>query len=350
MDTSMVSMSCLTDNIDKGMDLLGEVVLRPTFPTDELEKLRKQVLTGLEVSSASPEYAVEKEFRHRLYGLHPYSRTAVGEIEDVNALAVDDIKGWWGEYARPDMAVLIFAGDIEKERAVSLARKIFGEWKAEGQKPEQKLPKLKQPSRTRIYLVDRPGSIQSQIRVGHLGIVRKDDGYFTSRIVSSYFGWAFNSRLNESIRVAKGLTYGVWGSYIADRFAGNFQVGTFSKTESTAEAVRAVIEEIKRLKYEPPSDKEIEESQSYMLGSFIKDRETPQQVAGDLWLIESQQLGKDYLERLLDGIANTSRDDCVRLTDNTIKENHLVIVVVGQADKLKEQLEEIAPVTLIPAE
>jgi predicted Zn-dependent peptidase len=279
MDTSMVRMSTLTDNLDRGMNLLGEVVLRPKFAADELEKLRKQVLTGLAVSSASPEYAVEKEFRNRLYGSHPYSRTAVGEIEDVNALVVDDVKSWWTQYARPDMAVLIFAGDLEKERAISLARKTFSGWKAGGDKPERKLPQLAQPEQTRIYLVDRPGSIQSQIRAGHLGIVRKDEGYFVSRVVSSYFGWAFNSRLNESIRVAKGLTYGVWGGYNAGRFAGTFQVGTFSKTESTAETVKAVVEEIERLKSEPPSDREIGESQSYMLGSFIKDRETPQQVA-----------------------------------------------------------------------
>jgi zinc protease len=350
MDTSMVRMSTLTENLDRAMGLMGEVVLRPSFPADELEKLRKQVLTGLEVSSATPEYLAEKEFRQRLYGEHPYCRTAVGEIEDVNALSVEDVKGWWAQYVRPDTAVLIFAGDIDKERALSLAEQTFGEWRVTSARPQRKLPELVQPKQTRIYLVDRPGSIQSQIRAGQLGITRHDKNYFVSRVVSNYFGWAFNSRLNESIRVAKGLTYGVWGGYEASRFAGTFKIGTFSKTESTAEAVKAVIEEIERLKSEPPSDKELGESKSYMLGSFIKDRETPQQVANDLWLIESQQLGKDYLRRLLDGIAQTGREDCVGLTNNSVAADKLIVVVVGQADKLKEQLEQIAPVTVIAAE
>ncbi len=350
MDTSMVKMGTLTANLDRAMGLLGEIVLRPSFPADELEKLRKQVLTGLEVSSATPKYLAEKEFRQRLYGGHPYSRTAVGEIEDVNSLSVEDVKNWWAKYIRPDTAVLIFAGDIDKERALSLARQTFGDWRVAGSRPQQKLPELAQPEQTRIYLVDRPGSIQSQIRVGHLGITRHDKNYFVSRVVSNYFGWAFNSRLNESIRVAKGLTYGAWGGYEASRFAGTFKVTTFSKTESTAEAVKAVIEEIKRLKSEPASDKELDESKSYMLGSFVKDRETPQQVARDLWLIESQKLGKDYLQRLLDGIARTGREDCVGLTNNTVVTDKLIVVVVGQADKLREQLEEIAPVTVISAE
>ncbi len=350
MDTSVVRMSTLTGNLDRAMGLLREVVLRPSFPADELEKLRKQVLTGLEVSSATPKYLAEKEFRRRLYGGHPYSRTAVGEIEDVNALTVEDVKNWWAEYSRPDTAVLIFAGDIDKERALSLTKQTFGGWRAAGSRPQKKLPELVQPKQTQIYLVDRPGSIQSQIRAGHLGITRHNKNYFISRVVSNYFGWSFNSRLNESIRVAKGLTYGVWGGYEASRFAGAFKISTFSKTESTAEAVKAVIEEIERLKSEPPSDKELEESKSYILGSFIKDRETPQQVAGDLWLIESQQLGADYLQRLLDGVAHTGREGCFALTNDTIASDKLIVVVVGQADKLKGQLERIAPVTVVASE
>ena len=350
MDTSMVKMSTLTENLDRAMGLLGEVVLRPGFPPDEFEKLRRQVLTGLEVSSATPEYLAEKEFRQRLFAGHPYSRTAVGEIKDVNALAAEDVRSWWSQYARPDTSVLIFAGDIDDEQALLLAGKTFGDWRVNGAQPEEALPETRGPKQTQIYLVDRPGgSIQSQIRVGHLGLTRHDQRYFVSRVVSNYFGWAFNSRLNESIRVARGLTYAVWGGYTADRFAGTFKVGTFSKTESTAEAVRAVIEEIERLKSKPPTDEELEESKSYILGSFVRDRETPEQVADDLWLMQSQQLGMDYLDRLLAGIARTGRDDCVELTGNTVRTDGLIVVVVGQAEALKERLEQIAPVTVVAA-
>jgi len=350
MDTSSVNMSCLSGHIERGMRLLGEVTLRPTFPPEEFEKLRKQVRTSLAVSSATAEYAADREFRRRLYGKHPYSRTAAGEVKDVDALMVDDLKQWYRKYARPDMAVLILAGDVEEEKAFAIAARIFGDWKAEAPKPTLQLPPINPVKKTHIYLVDRPGSVQSQIRAGQLGITRHDDGYFVSRLVSNYFGWGFDSRLNKSIRVAKGLTYSVWGSYIANRFAGEFEVSTFSKTESTAEAVRAVIEEIRCLKEEGPTDQELTSSQSYMLGSFVMGRETPQQVARDLWLIESQQLGTDYLDRLLDGIAKADKRDCEKLVQTTIDPERLVIVVVGQADKLKNDLEQIAPVTVVHPE
>lgn len=350
MDTSMVNMSCLTEHIERAMLLLGEVILEPSFPEDEFEKLRRQVLTSLAISSAEPEYVAERELRRRLYSEHPYSRTAVGEVEDVNALLVSDLKQWWDKFARPDMAVLIFAGDIDEKQAFESAKSIFGNWRVTTKQPEIKLPKLCELGCTHIYLVDRPGSTQSQIRVGQRGITRHDGRYPVSRVVSSYFGWGFDSRLNESIRVAKGLTYGIWGSFIANRFAGEFKVSTFSKTQSTSQAVRAVLDEIKRLKKEGPSNEELSNNQSYILGSFVRDRETPQQIASDLWLIESQGLASDYLEWLLEGVAGTEQADCERLTDATIKTDGLVVVVVGQAEQLKESLEEIAPVTVITTE
>ncbi len=200
-----------------------------------------------------------------------------------------------------------------------------------------------------IYLVDIPGSIQSQIRVGQLGITRGDERYFASRVVSGYFGWGFDSRLNESVRVTKGLTYGIWGSFVAQRFAGDFEIGTFTKTESTTQAVQAVLDEINRLKTTPPSDNEIDNTKSYILGSFVKDRETPQQIAVDLWMIESQGLGSDYLERLLAGVAKTNKSDCERLVRGTVQPDTMVIVVAGDAKRIKTDLEKIADVTVISA-
>jgi len=248
------------------------------------------------------------------------------------------------------MAVLIFAGDIEIERAVELAKNAFGTWQVLTPESAIKLSELKQPGQTHIYLVDRPGSIQSQIRAGQLGITRHDDGYFVSRVVSNYFGWGLESRLNKSLRVEKGLTYGAWGSYIAHRFAGEFKVGTFSKTETTADAVKALLDEVKRLKGDGPTDDELSRSKSFMLGSFVRGRETPQQIAGDLWLKESQGLAPDYLEKLLEGISQADKEQCEKLITNTIDTSRQVIVVVGQAGSLKSQLERIAPVTVIPAE
>jgi len=346
-DSASVSGGCLTEQLGRAMDLMAEVVLEPTFPEDEFRKLQKQVRTGLEVSAKEPSHLAGLELDRRLYGDHPYARPVTGLLAEVDKLTPDDLRTWWGQFARPDMAVLIFAGDVDRDRALQLAGKALGDWKAEGERPKVDLPALPKPSPTHIYLVDRPGSVQSQIRVAQLGFDRHDPGYFTSRAVSDYFGGSFSSRLNESIRVKKGLTYGARGGYGSQRFGGAFTASTFTKTKSTADAVRAVLEEIDRLADDPPTAKELETIQAYYLGSFARQRETPQQVAGQVWLIQSDGLPADHFEAMVDAIRKTTPEQCVSLVRKTIDPKKMVIVVVGDAKQLKKDLEEIAPVTVV---
>lgn len=349
MDVASVFASCLTEHVDRAVRLMAEVVRTPTFPAAEFKKLRRQVRTELAVSSGEPAYLADRQFRRAIFGNHPYARTATGEIEDLDALKVVDARQWWQRFARPDMAVLIFAGDINLDKAKSLAEEHFGGWTAHGPTPKLDPPPVPKAEATRIVLLDRPG-VQSQIRIGcPLDFTRRNPAYFNSIVVSSYFGGAFSSRLNETVRVKKGLTYGASGGYDIDRLGGAFRAGTFSKTARTAEAVRAVLDEVKRLGTEIPTAEELAKTKSYTLGSFPRQRETPDRVAADLWLIESCGLPADYLQQLLKGVNVTSAEDCTRVVANTIEASKLTIVVVGPAAELLKDLEQIAPVTVVAA-
>jgi zinc protease len=346
MDSCSVTMSCLPEHTDRGLRLMAEVVRTPTMPEDEFGKLRSQVRTGLAISANEPSYLADRELRRRLYGDHPYARTQTGELADVDALEIEDLRAWWQQNARPDVATLIFAGDVDIEHARQLAEKYFGDWQAEGAPPQVALPQIPAPAPTHIYLVNHQG-VQSQIRVGQRGFTRSDPGYFSSRVVNGYFGGAFSARLNDTIRVKKGLTYGARGGFDSERFAGDFSVSTFSKNATTVEAVQAIFEELARLKAEPPSDEELNQTKSYTVGSFPSQRETPQQVAGQLWSLKYLDLPADYFERLLDGVANTTAEDCVKLARDKVDAERMVVVVVGPAAELREGLEAIAPVTVV---
>ncbi len=351
LDTSQLNANCLIDHIERAMELLAEVVLEPAFDEAEFEKLRKQVLTSLAVQTATPRYLADKEFRKRLYGEHPYARTVTGEPADVQVLQTQDLKRWWDQFVRPDKATLVFAGDIEHAKAVALAEATLGEWKKDARPPVIEVTDIPTTADKHVYIVDQPGSMQSEIRIGQLGITRHEQpAYFISRVVGHYFGGSFNSRLNDTIRVKKGLTYGAFGGYTAQALSGDFTISTFTKTDSTAETVKVALDEIRRLQAEQPTEKELDNSKSYFAGSFVRTRETPQQVARDLWLIESQNLGNDYLERLLAKIAQTTEEDCDNLVDETLNPDKMIIVVVGDAAKIKDQLREIAPVTVVPAQ
>jgi zinc protease len=349
LDSCSITAECMTEHLERAMNLLGEVVLTPAFNEKEFTKLKTQIRSGLAISTAEAEYVANTAFRKQLYGAHPYARTETGEVADVDALNVNELHPWWTQIARPDMATLIFAGDIELDRAVGLAQLAFDGWKAEGPKPEYKLPDLPAPAETHIYLVDRPGSVQSQIRVGQPGITTHHPKYFTSTELSAYFGGSFGSRLNEEIRVKKGLTYGAHGGFLVRRFAGEFRISTFSKNETTAQAVQAVIDEVNRLRTEPPSQTELDDQKAYIQGSFVRNRETPQAVANDLWVLETEGQPVDFYSKMMAAIATTTSDDCVKLAQTAVDPSKLIIIVVGDGAQLKAGLEKIAPVSVLPA-
>lgn len=348
MDTSQVRANCLSEHVERAVELMAEVVLSPSFDEDEFDKLVTQVVTALKIQEQTPRYLASKELRKRLYGKHPYARTVAGEVKDVEALKTANLKLWWSKWSRPDNASLIFAGDITKDKAVKIAERYFGEWKTGLIEMGLVMPNIPEITERHIYIVDRPSSAQSEIRIGGKGITRKaQPAYFTSRVVSNYFGGSFNSWLNDTVRIKKGLTYAVWGGYYAQNMAGSFQVTTFTKTEKTAETIKVLLGEIERLSTQEPDATELENTKSYFAGSFVRTRETPQAVAEDLWLIESQHLGSDYLDRLLETIGKTTAKDCIEFVRETTDPDKMVVVVVGDAEKIKDELEKIAPVTIV---
>jgi len=217
----------------------------------------------------------------------------------------------------------------------------------EVEKPAMIVPTFPEAGTTQIYLVDRPGSVQSQIRVGSRGITRQNPDYFPTVVLSQIFGGSFSSRLNKAIRVDKGLTYGARGGWNAQRFAGSFTISTFTKNPTTAETLKVILSEIDRLEASPPEQKEADVAKSYLAGSFAGNRETPGQVVGDLWLIEYAGLPKDYLTRFLNGVKETNVEKLYEVANKLIDKDKLVIVVVGEAAAVQAHLEKIAPVVVI---
>jgi zinc protease len=298
------------------------------------------------VLEKTPTEIANRELRKQLYGEHPYGRTTTGTVADIKALDLDDVRAWWKRFARPDMSTLIFSGDIDIAQAGSLAKKYFIAWQSEGEPPSTELPQLPQPTATHIYLVDND-SVQSEIRVGHRSFTHDDPDYASSRVVNGYFGGAFSSRLNETIRVQKGLTYGARGGFSSQKQAGEFAISTFSKTDTTVEAVKAILGEVNRLTQESPSTKELENTISYFVGSYPATRETSQQLASEIWTQRVMGLPDDHTQKLLATVASTSAVQCLKIAQKHVQPNELVIVVVGPANKLKEGLEAIAPVTVL---
>jgi zinc protease len=347
MDVGSVSATALADKTELALELMAEVVRRPTFPEDEVEVFRKQRMLQLKIREEDPRHIAMRELRRRVFGDHPYARYAAGELADVRRVQRGDVAAWWQANARPENAVLYVAGDVKPGKARKWAQAAFADWTAQEPARDRTYPPIPAREATHIYLVDHPGAVQSQIRLGQTSLTRTDPGYFVSRVYTQILGGGFNSRINRVIRIERGLTYGAWGYIEPQMDAGFFSCGTFTKTESTAEALKGVLEVIDSMQSDPPAGAELAEAKSYLVGSFPRGLETPRAVMTQQWIIDAYGLPEDYLQQAMDAYNAVETADLESLAAERIDPEKLTVVVVGDAETLEEPLAAIAPVTVV---
>jgi len=348
-DTSVVWATAVTEYFAKTLDSLAEVVREPTFPDDELQTRIRMATTGKMVEEKEPSFLAARQFDRTVYGGHPYARTADGTADDVKRLVAADLRAWWNRFARPDAAVLYVAGAVAPQQTFDLAAKAFGDWRPESpDKPVVELPEFPTRAPMRIHLVDHPGAVQSQIRIGHISrLGHGSEEYSSAAVLNQVFGGSFGARLNSVVRVEKGLTYGISGSFSANKQAGEFQVATFTQTAKTAEAVRVILGEIERMRTAAPSAEEMDSARSYLAGSAARRRETPQAMAEELWSIEYLGLSEGFYEKHLARVAASKSSEVVDVARKHIHPDTLAIVIVGEAKAIRADLETIAPVSVV---
>lgn len=346
LDQSMVFASAIKEEAPRMMKLLAEAVLSPTFPKDQLDLVRGQAKTGKAIQEKEPNFLADREFRKRLYGEHPYARTPEGESSDLDKITPEAMKAWWSTYVRPDTSVLYIAGDLTEAQALALAKENFGAWKATGAAPTLSLPAFPEAGPTKIYLVDRAGE-QAQIRVGYRAFGFEHPRYVEAKVLNQVFGGGFGSRLNELIRVKLGLTYGAGGGFRSQRYAGALQIGTFSKNATVGATVSAILDELKRLSTEPPTEEEVSLAKTYLSGSYVLQREDPKVLLEDHWLVTYAKLPKDFYAQYLARVDQATPAVMVETIKDIVRSDRLTIVVVGDAKTLTPQLEKIATVELV---
>lgn len=350
MDACEVQATALKDKLPLAVELLAEVVRRPTFPESELEIRLNQTRLSLSVQEEDARYLASRELRRRLHGDHPYARTPTGELADLDGITRDAVAAWWRRSARPDAASLYFAGAVTPEEAFELAKTHFsGAW-TEAEPPSVDAPAPPEPEPTRIYLLDRPNAVQTRIHIGQRSITRGHPDYHLSRVYSTILGGGFNSRLNRVIRIERGLTYAVSGQITPDRDTGSFLCITFTKPETAGEAVQAILDVITDMRDNPPEGDELEDAKAYLVGSFARTIETPADVIMNQWMIDYTGLPDDYLQQAVDGYKRVTTEDLARFAREHVDPDRLTIVVAGDADALRAQLEPIAPVTVVSPE
>ena len=336
------SVSSLKGNFPSLLGLLSEVVLQPALSTEELEKIRKQTLSGIESSKDDADAISGNVVKKLVYGAtHPYGEMMT--TKTVNTVSIADVKTFLNTYWIPNAAYLIFVGDIEPATAKMLAEKSFGNWK-KGVFTKQNFSKPVQPKQTYVAIVDRPASVQSVVAIaGAIDLLPGSSNVIAGSVMNNILGGGFSGRLFANLREKYAFTYGAYSSLSPSRQIGLFQAEASVRNEKTDSSVQELLREINTIKNEQVGETELSRMKNYLSGGFARSLENPATIANFALNIARNNLPADYYQKYLTNLAAVDAakvQDAAKLFLNT---NQMHIVIVGNAKQITKGLEKYGP-------
>ncbi len=330
-----------------GLELLADIVQRPRFEQEEIDRRLEQIQSGLAVNLNDPSYLISLVSARVILGDHPYAYPGDGTPETIAGLKREDIAGFWKKHYRPGAAWFTISGDVTPEEGFAMAEKAFGNWK---QNDTPRLATLPPPipRGRRVLIVDMPQTVQTQIVIGQTGIKRNHPDFLALNVANQIFGGSFNSRLNMKIRAKEGLTYDASSGFEAQKDAGSFTVGTFTRTEKTAEAVRMIVDLLNEFKENPATPEEFAEAKAFLNGSFALATETSGQVADRILSAALHDLGEDYWTGYRARLEALTIEQVRSAVQRFLEPDKLAIVAVGNAKAFSKELAAYGPVDVLP--
>lgn len=329
--------SSLTKHTDKVLKLFSEVILTPSFPEAEFEKIKTQTLSGIQTQKDDPNAISDNVSSALVYGKnHPY-----GEIVNestISSLTLDDCKQYYNTYFKPGNAYLVIVGDITPEQAKTKAEKYFGKW-AEGKTPAYTYTTPSGVDKTSVAFVDKAGAVQSVINVTYaVDLKPGTEDVIPARVMNTILGSGFSGRLFKNLREDKAYTYGAYSSLDADELVGIFSAGASVRNGVTDSAITQFMIELEKLRNEPVSKEELTLAKSFIAGTFARSLESPQTVAGFALNTDMYKLPADYYETYLQRLEAVTIEDVSRVAKKYITPSKARIVVVGNKDEVMSKL------------
>jgi zinc protease len=341
-DSTSVTLGIVKKDLTNGLDLMSDVVLHPSFKADELDRQREQLLSNFEVEYSDPDYLATQVFGRVLYGNLPYGLPPEGTPESVKQMDRDALVKFHDANYAPNQSLLAFAGDITPNEAFAAAEKYFGAW-PKSAAADTPPATATGPSGLNFWLIDKPDAVQTQIRVGRLGIRRADPDYIQLLVANRIFGGGYNSRLNTEVRVKKGLTYGAYSSFNPHRYAGSFAVGTYTRTAETVEATKLVMNLLSQMANGDVTPQEIDFARDYLAGVYPIQSETADQVAGRVLTVAEYGLPADYNTTYPDKVRAVSSAEVKATATKYMSADNLDIVLAGNVTAFQGELKKNFP-------
>jgi zinc protease len=333
-ETTGITLSVLVKDLDLGLDLMSEILLKPSFPEAELSRLKRETISSIIRSRDNPRRALSEAFRELVYGDHPYHRSIEGYPEAIESVSREDVIGFYRSRYLPGNAIVVVVGDVRTDDIVRKIDGAFKGWAAKGP-PLPEIPMFAGTAGVKFKGIDRNIS-QAYIVLGRPGITRSSPDYNAVEVMNYILGGGgFSSRLTLNIRSRQGLVYNVGSDFSSRRFGGIFTVSLETKNESAEQAIESLMAEIERMRDELVSEEELKDAKSFFLGSLALGQETIGQLSGLIMNGEYNGLPDKYWEKDLEEIKNLTAEDISRVAKKYLDVESYVLVVVADLGKAK---------------
>ncbi len=349
-DSARGAFQSLPRHLDEGLGLLAEMMREPRFDPGEFERLKAERLADILQARSDPGRLADETFLLHAYAADtPYRRLSAGSPETVETLSRDDVIAFHGAHYRPGLAHLVIAGSFDEETVTACVERHLGSWEGVGPGHRTIVPRPAGPRR--IVIVDRPESVQSELRVGHIGIDRYDPRYFPAIVMSTALGGMFGSRLNRRLREELGYTYGARSGFDARRSAGVFTAAAAVQTDVTAPAIAELVALLETARTGTFDDAEVKEARNFQIGIFPLRFESTGGIAAAIEPIAVYGLADDFWQTYRDRIEAVSAAAAHEAAVELIRPEELLILAVGDAAVIRDDVQalSIAPVEVVPA-
>lgn len=332
-ESSNASCTALAKDAQLCLDLLSDILLRPTFPESEIPEVRDQLLAALASRSDDPHRLAAEHFDNMLFGeSHPDGW--VLNPPDVEALRREHLVAFWRTYYRPRNAILAIAGDVDLAAMKRAVAKAFAGWD-DAPVPARRSFSIPEVRGTRVRVVNKPDLTQATMMFGHAGIRHADPDFYAVTLVNYALGGSdFSSRLMAEVRARRGLTYGIGSSFGAPLYQGAFRVSASSRTETAWGAFTVAVDELKKMKAAGPTEAELAKAKGYYAGSYPFGLQSAARVAGSLVAAELHGLDSAYVQQFPIRLAAVDVTAARAAAAQRLKPDDLTVVIVGRADAI----------------
>jgi predicted Zn-dependent peptidase len=352
-DYSAVRLSAPVKNLQPALALLADVALRPTFPANELDRLKKERLAALVQAQDNPAQIIGYAFPRVVFGpTHRYGTPASGLGPVVEAITADEIRAFYKEHYTSGNATIVVTGDVTLARAKQELDTAFAGWPSSGTRgTTAALPVASQLSKREIVLVDKPGAAQSQIRIGWVGVPRSTSDYATLQVLNAMLGGSFGSRLNQNLREQHGYTYGAGSVFDMRSSAGPFFATAGVQTDKTADALREFFVELEGIQKPIPAA-EVEKAKNYVALGFPSEFETTRALAQKLEELIVYNLPEDTYQSFVGAVQKVTVADVQKAAARYIQADKMAVVIVGDRTATEPGIKalNLGPLRVVPIE